>query len=104
MVALQCSLEKKYVLLRYSSSEDAAYFAIGMTSNKLNGSNSAFISHSFKVWKNAVDEKRGIIENIDSSRGHLKALELAKNFIAVMRRQKKEICSVISQAYSQKVA
>lgn len=63
----------------------------------------AFQTEGFRDWKNAVGEKRGIISNHEKTPGHMTASTLAENFLSVSKGQMKNIQSVISQTYSDKV-
>lgn len=94
---------KKYPWLRYSPSEDAAYCCVCILFGKQKGSNATFQREGFKDWKNAVGEKRGIIQNHGNTPGHMAASDLAENFLHVCKGQRKDIHSVISKTYSDKV-
>uniref|UniRef100_A0A667WQR9 TTF-type domain-containing protein n=1 Tax=Myripristis murdjan TaxID=586833 RepID=A0A667WQR9_9TELE len=95
--------ERQYPWLRYSPSEDAAYCCVCILFNKQKGSNATFQREGFRDWKNAVGEKRGIISNHGNTPGHKAASELAENFLCVCKGQQKDIHSVISKTYSDKV-
>ncbi|KAK7132902.1 hypothetical protein R3I93_019224 [Phoxinus phoxinus] len=95
--------EKKYEWLRYSPFEDSAYCAHCLSFNKLKGSNFSFLTKGFTDWKNAVGEKRGIIPRHSLTEGHRKSTEKAENFISVVQKKRKDISSIISQQYEEKV-
>lgn len=62
-----------------------------------------FQTEGFRDWKNAVGEKRGIISNHESTPGHVTASAFAQNFLSVTKAENKDIQSVISSQYSEKV-
>ncbi len=95
--------EKKYEWLRYSPFEDSAYCAHCLSFNKLKGSNFSFLTKGFTDWKNAVGEKRGIIPRHSLTEGHRKSTEKAENFLSVVQKKRKDISSIISQKYEEKV-
>ncbi len=95
--------EKKYEWLRYSPFEDSAYCAHCLSFNKLKGSNFSFLTKGFIDWKNAVGEKRGIIPRHSLTEGHRKSTEKAENFLSVVQKKRKDISSIISQKYEEKV-
>ncbi len=95
--------EKKYEWLRYSPFEDSAYCAHCLSFNKLKGSNFSFLTKGFTDWKNPVGEKRGIIPRHSLTEGHRKSTEKAENFLSVVQKKRKDISSIISQKYEEKV-
>ncbi|KAK5868034.1 hypothetical protein PBY51_012481 [Eleginops maclovinus] len=95
--------EKNYEWLSYSPSEDAAYCATCLCFNKVKGKNFSFLTKGFTDWKNAVGDKRGVIPRHSHSEGHQRATELAENFMLITQGQKKDIQSVISKQYDDKV-
>lgn len=78
-----------------------AVCAFCLTNRK--GSNATFQREGFRDWKNAVGEKRGIISDHGNTPGHMAASELVEDSLSVCKGQRKDIHSVISKTYSNKV-